>query len=294
MKFSLKQLQVFSQTARFGNISRAADYLSMTQSAASTALKELERQFDIQLFDRVGKRLQINALGASIRPDVEALLEKAENLEYKLAQQASMGQLRIGATLTIANYLMAPIMAAYINDHEQAKIDLIAANTAEITEKILKYDIDLGLIEGEINHPDLNVNTWLDDQLCIFCSTDHPLANQTAEIDELKQSAWILREKGSGTRQIFERDLPCPVSELDILLELDQTQAIKQAVKTNLGIGCLSKIDLQEAFDAGTLAPIHFEAASFKRRLYIVSHQQKYITPALASFIEQVNKVSAS
>ena len=161
MKFSLKQLQVFSQTARFGNISRAADYLSMTQSAASTALKELERQFDIQLFDRVGKRLQINALGASIRPDVEALLEKAENLEYKLAQQASMGQLRIGATLTIANYLMAPIMAAYINDHEQAKIDLIAANTAEITEKILKYDIDLGLIEGEINHPDLNVNTCL-------------------------------------------------------------------------------------------------------------------------------------
>lgn len=288
MKYSLRQLQVFSQTARFGNISRAADSLAMTQSAASTALKELEKQFDVQLFDRVGKRLQLNALGATIRPSVEELLEQAVALEQTLSQQATVGQLKIGATLTIANYMVAEIMAAYINEQPSAELDLVAGNTADITEKILKYEIDLGLVEGQINHPDLNIETWLDDQLCLFCAPTHPLANKHIPLDAILSTPWILREKGSGTRQIFERDLPCSVSDINILLELDQTQAIKQAVKANLGIGCLSKIVLQEPFTAGTLVPIHCDPQLFKRQLYIVSHKQKYETAALKNFIAQV------
>ena len=113
MKYSLRQLQVFAETARFGNISRAATFLNLSQSAASNALKELESQYDTRLFDRIGKRLKLNETGAAIRPLVEELLEQAHTLETSLSQQSSLGELKIGATLTIGNYLTANLMVKF-------------------------------------------------------------------------------------------------------------------------------------------------------------------------------------
>ncbi len=129
MKYTLRQLEVFLAVAHFDNITRAADSLSMSQSAASGALRDLETQFDIQLFDRVGKRLKINELGRLLRPRAEALLERARSLEQDMTRHQAVGQLKIGATMTIGNYLAVGLIARYLEEQPSAKLDRQVANT---------------------------------------------------------------------------------------------------------------------------------------------------------------------
>ena len=131
MKFTLRQLEVFLAAAHYENLSKAADSLAMSQSAASSALKDFEQQFDIQLFDRMGKRLQINELGRLTRPKAEALLAQAQEVEVLLRQHKEVGNLNVGATLTIGNYLCVGIMAKYMEEQPAAKVSLEVANTAD-------------------------------------------------------------------------------------------------------------------------------------------------------------------
>lgn len=115
MHYTLRQLEVFLATAHYQNITQAAANLAMSQSAASSALKDLEQRFNIQLFDRAGKRLQLNELGQALRPRAEALLDQARDLKRSLSQHTEMGELKVGATLTIGNYLAVPIMARFMS-----------------------------------------------------------------------------------------------------------------------------------------------------------------------------------
>ena len=117
MKYSLRQLEVFLAIAEHGNITKAAVQLSMSQSAASDALKELEHRLDIQLFERIGKRLQINQLGRSLQGSAHDLIERAETLERELTSQRISGDLKVGATLTIGNYLAVPIIAEFTKSY---------------------------------------------------------------------------------------------------------------------------------------------------------------------------------
>lgn len=295
MKYTLKQLQVFAQTARFGNISRAASALHISQSAASNALKELEQQYNTRLFDRVGKRLKLNETGTALRPMAEELLAQAQTIETSLSQQSSMGELKLGATLTIGNYLMANLMVQFLAEHPNAKLDLHVANTATIAKRVLDYQLDIGLIEGEVNHPDLVTETWREDRLVLFAAPSHKLAaTPQLSANDLLQAQWILREQGSGTRQVFERGMGELFPHLHILLELDQTQAIKQAVKSGLGLGCLSEIALAESFANGSLVPLHYPAADLSRRFYVLRHKQKYLSHALKLWLDcvQANRSS--
>lgn len=290
MRYSIRQLQVFSQTARFGNISRAAEQLSITQSAASTSLKELESQFDIRLFDRVGKKLVLNTLGKSLRADIEELLDKAQQVEQKLSKQAEEGSLSIGCTLTIADRLLPDILKNYLNHYPEAKPQILSGNTKVITEKLLTFELDIALIEGHVNHPDLEVNEWHEDELMVFCASDNVFAGQAVEFEALIEQPWVLRESGSGTRQIFENNLPSNISELNVLLELSQSQAIIGSVINNIGIGCLSKLIVRDAIASKRIAPIHIKDCNFQRKLYRVTHKQKYETQALEHFINEVKQ----
>src|SRR5690606_15836304 len=227
MKYTLRQLEVFLATARFENLSRAAESLSMSQSAASDSLKELENQFDIRLFDRVGKRLQLNDSGRLLQPRAEELLERARELETLLGRHQEIGALRVGATLSIGHYLAIPLIAQYRQRFPQGRIALQVDNTERITDKVLHYELDVGLIEGEVNHPDLSITRWLGDQLLVFSAPDHPLAHRKRLFDrDLTSAQWILREPGSGTRQTFTRAMHDLVPELDIVMELEHTEAI--------------------------------------------------------------------
>ena len=178
MHFTLKQLQVFLAVANHQNVSRAANELAMSQSAASTALKELEHRFEVSLFDRIGKRLQLNEQGALLRPQAAALISQAEQIESALVHHSDVGELKVGATLTIGNYLAIGIMASFMQDHPSAQVELKVENTEAIANKVRNFELDIGLIEGELQDGELDVSYWREDQLSIFCSPDHVLAKK--------------------------------------------------------------------------------------------------------------------
>ncbi|HVZ32471.1 MAG TPA: LysR substrate-binding domain-containing protein, partial [Polyangiaceae bacterium] len=206
MRFTLRQLEVFLAVARSESVSRAADELGMSQSAVSGALAELERQFEIQLFDRIGKRLRLSALGRTARPRGEALAEQARALEHAFSARSDVGPLRLGATLTIGNYVTMPLLARFLSKHPAARVHLEIANTAEIARQVQNFEIDVGLVEGELHEADLRVSPWCEDELVVFCAPAHPFAAKTElDDDDLRSAAWIAREPGSGTRQAFER-----------------------------------------------------------------------------------------
>ncbi|MBW4933596.1 LysR family transcriptional regulator [Marinobacter sp. F4206] len=293
MKYSFRQLEVFLAAAHFQNITRAAESLAMSQSAASSALKELENQFDIQLFDRVGKRLQLNELGRLYRPKVEAVLAQANELEQAFSKHTEVGALKVGATLTIGNYLAVGVMAQYMNTPTHPRVSLEVANTSTIARRVRDFELDIGLIEGELQSSELEVLPWRGDELVVFCSPSHPLAEkQSLTDDDLRQATWIMREQGSGTRQSFERGMHGLLSDLNVLLELEHTEAIKRAVETNLGIGCLSEVVLEDAFRRGSLVPLKVpEHRQFDRQFYFILHKQKYRSAGIDAWMELCRKL---
>lgn len=288
MKYSFRQLEVFLAAAHFQNITRAAESLAMSQSAASSALKELENQFDIQLFDRVGKRLQLNELGRLYRPKVEAVLAQATELEQAFSKHSEVGALKVGATLTIGNYLAVGVMAQYMNTPTHPRVSLEVANTSTIARRVRDFELDIGLIEGELQSSELEVLPWRGDELVVFCSPQHPFASK-GELtdDDLRGATWIMREQGSGTRQSFERGMHGLLSDLNVLLELEHTEAIKRAVETNLGIGCLSEVVLEDAFRRGSLVPLKVpQHRQFDRQFYFILHKQKYRSAGIDAWME--------
>ena len=286
MKFSLKQIEVFLETTHTLNITKAAERLSMSQSAASESLKSLENQFDIQLFDRVGKRLQLNDFGKIIRKQAESFLAQAQALEQALSKHEQVGELKVGATLSIGNYLAIHILSEFKQLYPQANVLLEVANTTKISEKVANFELDIGLIEGEIAHSELDFIPWREDELVVFCAPNHYLAtHKNLSDDDLIKAKWILRESGSGTRQAFDFAMHGILSQLTVNLELQHTEAIKRAVESGMGIGCLSRITLQDAFKRGSLIPLDLPHRDLHRQFYLILHKNKYRSAGIENWI---------
>ena len=286
MRFSLRQIEIFSAIAREQNVSRAAEHLCMSQSAASNALVELERQFDCPLFDRIGKSLHLNASGRAMLPLAEQLLDQAREIESCLGG-GTLAPLTVGATLTIGNYLGTLAIAEYMRQHPEASVSLQVANTQTIVERLLRFDCDIGLIEGEVSHPELLVEPWLEDELVVFCAPAHPLAGKgVVASGVLARQAWILREQGSGTRRQFDQAVAPKLGPYTLRLELEHTEAIKRAVESNLGIGCLSRLALREALRRGSLVEIPTPQFELSRHFYQVRHARRHESRAVRAFRE--------
>jgi Transcriptional regulator len=287
MRFTLRQLEVFLATARLENLSRAAETLSLSQSAASDSLRELEHQFDLQLFDRVGKRLQLNDNGRLVLAQAEALLSQAQELEDTLRQHKGLGALRVGATLSIGNALCIPLIKQYRRQYPDSPVSLEIANTERISQMVTNFELDVGMIEGEINNPALDIRHWREDQLQIFCAPDHKLAGKEVLTDEdLGTNGWILRESGSGTRQTFDRVMHDLLPYLRLELELQHNEAIIQAVMAGMGLGCLSTLSLAPHIARGEVVLLKAPRREFTRSLYLITHRQKYRSAALMHWLE--------
>lgn len=286
MRYTLRQLEVFIAVAQHESVSRAARSLALSQSAASTALAELERQFDCQLLDRLGKRLKLNALGFQLLPKAVALLDRAEEIEELLRGKRGIGSLDVGATLTIGNYLATLLISDFMQRHPGSRVRLHVANTARIIEQVVHHELDLGLIEGDCQHEDVVMQPWVEDELCVFCSPRHRLANTSqVSIDELLREAWIMREQGSGTRLALEHAARHRRGRFNILLELEHTEGIKRAVESGLGIGCVSHLALRDAFRRGSLVPVVTPQLDLRRQFTFIWHRHKYLTTALREFL---------
>ncbi|WP_227370521.1 LysR family transcriptional regulator [Halomonas sp. M20] len=286
MRYSLRQLEVFVAIAQHESVSQAARALALSQSAASTALAEFERQFDCQLLDRIGKRLKLNALGFQVLPKAVALLDRAEEIEELLSGQRGVGSLDIGATLTIGNYLATLLISDFIKRHPGSRVRLQVRNTAMIIEHIVQHELDLGLIEGDCQHQDVVMQPWVEDALTVFCAPGHPLARAgEASLDRLLRETWIMREQGSGTRLTLEQATRHRRGRFDILLELEHTEGIKRAVESGLGIGCVSRLALRDAFRRGSLVPIATPELDLRRQFTFIWHRHKYLTTGIREFL---------
>lgn len=274
MRYTLRHLEVFLAVAREESISKAAAALCLSQSATSSALQEFESRYDAQLFDRVGKRLRLNSFGKSIRTRAEALMAHAEEFDRELRRQEDYGHLRVGASLTIGNYLAVKYLAAYLQQHPQAQVEMNVGSTPDVVQQVLSFQVDVGLIEAEIHHPELDLQPWRDDSMLVFCSPDHELAGKQALTDkDLLAARWILREADSGHRQTFDRSMQGLLSELDIALELTHNEAIKNAVKAGLGVGCLSQVAVADEVAQGSLVALTVPGRDMHRHFYFVSHR---------------------
>jgi DNA-binding transcriptional LysR family regulator len=294
MKYSLRQLEIFVAISRTASVSRAAEDLSLSQSATSTSLSEFEKQFDLQLFDRVGKSLRINETGQQLLPRAVELLDRAKEIEDLLHGHAGFGHMKIGATLTVGNYLATILVARFLQQHPESRIQLQVHNTSNIVQQIANHELDLGLIEGDCHHPDIEVQPWVADELVVFSAPNHPLARLgKLKMEQLLQEPWILREKGSGTRETFDRAFHNHHAKLNIRLELEHTEAIKRAVESGLGIGCISRLALKDAFRRGSLVPLATPNLDLGRYFYFLWHKQKYQTTGMREFLNVCRELTA-
>lgn len=294
MRFTLRQIQVFVEIARSENVSRAAEALALSQSAASAALAELENQFDQQLFDRAGKRLRLNEQGSLLLPHAVELLDRAEEIDALLRGERGLGNLRVGATLTIGNYLLPLIVSNFLQDHPESRVRLQVRNTATIASMLLRHEIDLGLVEGQVVDAELEVQTWVEDELVVFCAPGHALAGRRVlALEEIAHQPWILRERGSGTRETFDQAMRHWPGGIVPRLELEHTEAVKRAVESGLGLGCLSRLALRDAFRRGSLVAIETPGLDLRRYFNFVWHRGKYHSRVIRRFLDDCRAFTA-
>ncbi len=289
MRFTLRQLEIFVAIAQTGSASRAAERLALSQSATSTALAELEKAYSQVLFDRVGKTLRLNDTGQWLLGRATEILDRAQELEDTLSTQTAVGPLRLGASLTIGNYLATLFVADFLKRHAASRVQLAVHNSTDIVGAVARFELDLGLVEGEVQHPDVVAEPWLRDELVVFAAPDHPLAGKAhVSRAEVLACDWILREPGSGTRATLDHAFGGERQRLRVRLELEHTEAIKRAVEAGLGLGCISRLALRDAFRRGSLVPLPVQALDLGRAFYLVRHQNKYVSGGLATLIEHI------
>jgi DNA-binding transcriptional LysR family regulator len=284
LRLSLRQLEVFSAIAREGTARAAADRVARSQSAASSALAELEAVLGVQLFDRIGRRLVLNENGRALQPVANALLDQAVEAE-SLFDAEHAAPLRLAASLTIGEYLLPDLLARWKLAHPNSRVRMSIGNTSEVIASVVGLDADVGFIEGSQTHAELRVQPWMRDELVIVASPQHALAGRSASVRELGAATWILREVGSGTRQATDNWLLDHLGNLNVEFELDSTESIKQLAMAGAGLACLSRHTVAVALAQGSLVEIRTRLPVARRRLAIVVGRNKRLGQAAQDFI---------
>ncbi|UBH26529.1 LysR substrate-binding domain-containing protein [Aeromonas enteropelogenes] len=285
MKLTLQQLKVFATIARYGNLGLAANELCLSKGAVSQSLQELERQLGTPLFDRIHPGLQLNNEGRLLQPAAEELLTRMQDIENLFSPDAEpSGQLRLGASQTIGNYLLPTLLA---NRKQELGLPpkVTITNTHKLCHALANFELDLALIEGENHHPDLIAEPWLQDEMLVVAHPDHPLANQgTLTLPRLADETWVLRELQSGSREQFIQQIQPALPRWQAGLELNTLEAVMLAVEKGLGISFISRLAVSDRLQAGRLVVLPLEQR-FPRQLSLIWHKQKYHSASLRHFI---------
>lgn len=283
MKITFKQLRLFLAVASQQNLSHGAQVCFLSQPAASMALSELETRLGTSLFDRIGKKLVLNANGIKLYPFAAELVERLHSTENLFGPDPGQlsGHLRIGTSSTIGNYFMPAIIHRFCQRYPAVRISQTIHNTQTILHDLEQFHLDIGLIEGACDSDSLTTQLWQKDTLVIFASTQNPLQHKkNLRFSDLSDQTWVLRERGSGTRECLEK-----VLRIDkIHLEIGSTHAIKQLVAANMGIGCASRAVLQEEIARGQLVELAIKDGFISRDFLHVSHKAKYQTDLIKAF----------
>lgn len=279
MHITLRQLEIFKAVAQCGRVTAAAELLFISQPAASMALSELEKHLG-PLFDRhQGASMTLNDAGRALLPMACEQVDRAREIEQQFVSGGcyEQGVLKISASSTVGNNLMPKILGDFSREFPKIRTELTIDNTRSIVNRLVAMDIDMAVVEGTCLHPDIDVQTWQEDELVIIAHPDHPLAQKESVIlQDLKDENWILRESGSGTRELFDEVIAAQLETPKILMSLNRAEAIKQAVADELGIACISRLAVWRAVNGGLLSIINVSDLSLKRYFYLLLNRNKY------------------
>lgn len=287
MALTLRQLEIFEKVARYGHVTQASSELLLTQSAASMAIAELERLAGAPLFERRGRRLVLNDRGRAILPQAREVIERVQQIEQYLKDSLGepVGVLAVGASTTIGNYLLPAIVGGFAERYPRAKVLLQVGNAQQVESAVASGELDLGIIEGPGHDATLEACIWRQDELVVVAGKKHAWA-QAGRVshEQLEQAAWLMREKGSGTREVFEAAMTRQGLSFSIAMELGHTEAIKKAAEEGLGVGCLSRIAVQRELDHGWLVEVD-SPLDLRRGLRLLT-RGKNPTRMLEAFID--------
>ncbi|AGW93503.1 LysR family transcriptional regulator [Cupriavidus sp. DF5525] len=291
VRFSLRQLELFSTVARTGSTSAAGEEAALSQSAVSSAVNELEQSLGVTLFDRVSKRLVLNDAGRALQERATRLIWEARAIEREFSGGHPPCHLKLAASTTIGNYLIPKILANYHANFPERRVDAHIGNSQEVIRLVSETRADVGIIEGPSEATELLSYKWRDDELVIVASPHDRLAvaqrasGQPVSGVELQQADWLFREEGSGTRDAVGSALHSYLGPLRPQTVLGSSEAIKYAVELGLGISCLSRILVQGMLEKGTLVELRTDFPRLTRPLSVVSHPARPISASMSEFL---------
>lgn len=272
MRYSLKQLAVFDEVARTRSVSKAAESLAITQSAASMALSQLERLLGRPLFERQGKQMTMTYWGAWLRPRAKQLLFDAQQIEQGFYDQHLVsGEINVAASQTVAEHLLPELISIIDKDFPELRIQLMVSNAQKVINRVRNYECELGIIEGRCDDSRLVQEVWCHDHLVIIAAPHHPYANmETVSLAQLEQAKWVLREQGAGTRKSFESALHGVIDDLDVWREYEQISVLRTLVRNGPYLSCLPSLDVMQHIERGELAALKVPELNMQRTLSFI------------------------
>lgn len=269
------------------NTTRAAQMLHMTQPAISLAIKELEQYYGLRLFDRIGRRLQITDAGKLFLQYATHISELFNDMETGLRDWGTKGILRVGASITIGSQFLPGYVKAFSNLCPGIDVRAIVEQGERLEKKLLENELDVALTEGIVHDANIVSEAYLEDHLSIICAADKGWQQgQSVSMEEFKKQRFLLREPGSGTREVFDRTIAQAGLSITPIWEAMSTTALVNAVINGLGIAVLPHRMILPALKHGLIVTVKVQELQFRRNFYITYHKNKFLTEAAKTFME--------
>lgn len=290
-----RRLQVFHAVAKQLSFTKAAETLFMTQPAVTFQIKQLEERYNVRLFERGHGRISLTPAGDLVLDYAERILGLSSELETRLAEMNGQmrGPLLIGASTTIAEFILPPILGAFNSLYPEVRARLTVANSEAIENRVAEHTLDIGLIEAQSKLAVLQAEACCNDELQVICAPAHPLA-KLSEIDPatLLEYEFISREPGSGTREVTDaylRAAGVAPENMKILMELGSPEALKGVVGTGLGFAIVSRASFAKECELGSLVARPLKPRLI-RTLSLVYPKEKFRSRIVNAFVEFTKK----
>jgi DNA-binding transcriptional LysR family regulator len=283
-------MDLFCKIADLKSFSRAAESLSLTQPTASGHIKNLEEEFGVRLFDRLGREVTLTEAGKILYDFAQQIIALRQEAVDAMTEYAGAhrGALHIGASSIPGDYLLPRVLGQFKKAYPNVHLCLKIEDSGVISQQVLDGGVDLGVVGAKLNDNRLIYEAFAKDELVLIVPPDHPWANRkSVSVKELEGRPFLQREEGSGTRRIMEERLsPLGLKPKDLMTiaELGSNEGIREAVKAGMGISILSRLAVRSDLEAGLLNEITLEEVDLARDIYTVTHKARYQTPICKLF----------